>query len=252
MSAAASTRGLQPPISQATEGSLVQLRRRPGNRRMHAAVGPLYEVAQSPQMSEANWDPGYTHRETTNLANARLNKEQAMSSDPAKTDCREPHTRKMQRPNGPQHIRNYCIQKTNTFHYDFNAQAVRRRQKRLAASQPAPPPMFQQAQPADGKHHVGLQASSHQPDHLQHQVKQSQAAKQDTEQLYGALLCAARDEIAAEIECDSYSHLLCYSSSHGLVKLTCTIYLVFSLCCSHMASVGAMHWLIYIFWCSAL
>ncbi|KAL0018708.1 hypothetical protein WJX79_007545 [Trebouxia sp. C0005] len=168
---------------------------------MHAAVGPLYEVAQSPQMSEANWDPGYTHRETTNLANARLNKEQAMSSDPAKTDCREPHTRKMQRPNGPQHIRNYCIQKTNTFHYDFNAQAVRRRQKRLAASQPAPPPMFQQqAQPADGKHHVGLQASSHQPDHLQHQVKQSQAAKQDTEQLYGALLCAARDEIAAEID----------------------------------------------------
>ncbi|KAA6423391.1 MAG: hypothetical protein FRX49_06452 [Trebouxia sp. A1-2] len=124
-----------------------------------------------------------------------------MSSDPAKTDCREPHTRKMQRPNGPQHIRNYCIQKTNTFHYDFNAQAVRRRQKRLAASQPAPPPMFQQqAQPADGKHHVGLQASSHQPDHLQHQVKQSQAAKQDTEQLYGALLCAARDEIAAEID----------------------------------------------------
>jgi len=72
------------------------------------------------------------------------NKEQAMSSDTAKTDCKEPHTQKVQRPNGPQHIRNYCIQKTNTFRYDFNAQALRRRQKRLAASQPAPPAMFQQ------------------------------------------------------------------------------------------------------------
>ena len=65
-----------------------------------------------------------------------------MSSDTAKTDRKEPQ--KVQRPNGPQQIRNYCIQKTNTFRYDFNAQALMRRQKRLAASQPAPPPMFQQ------------------------------------------------------------------------------------------------------------
>ena len=65
-----------------------------------------------------------------------------MSSDTAKTDCKEPQ--KVQRPNGPQQIRNYCIQKTNTFRYDFNAQALMRRRKRLAASQPAPPPMFQQ------------------------------------------------------------------------------------------------------------
>jgi len=60
--------------------------------------------------------------------------------------------------------------------------------------------LLQQAQPADVKHQVGLQASSHQPDHLQQQVKQSQAAKQDTEQLYSAFLCAAKDEIAAETE----------------------------------------------------
>ncbi len=65
-----------------------------------------------------------------------------MSSDTAKTDCKEPQN--VQRPNGPQHIRNYCIQKTNTFRYDFNAQALLRRQKHLAASQPAQPPMFQQ------------------------------------------------------------------------------------------------------------
>ena len=64
---------------------------------------------------------------------------------------------------------------------------------------------LQQAQPADGMHQVGLQASNHQPDPLQQQVKQSQAAKQDTEQLYGAFLCAARNEIAAETEYDSYS-----------------------------------------------
>ena len=60
--------------------------------------------------------------------------------------------------------------------------------------------LLQQAQPADVKHQVGLQASSPQPDRLQQQVKQSQAASQDTEQLYGAFLCAARDEIAAETE----------------------------------------------------
>ncbi len=59
--------------------------------------------------------------------------------------------------------------------------------------------LLQQA-PADVKHQVGLQAGSHKPDHLQQQVKQSQAAKQDTEQLYGAFLCAARDKIAAETE----------------------------------------------------
>lgn len=164
---------------------------------MLAAVGPPYKAAQSPQKSEANWDPGPTHRETTKLANARLNKEQAMSSDTVKTGCKEPHTQG-HRPNGPQHIRNYCIQKTNTFHCDFNAQALKRRQKRLAASQPAQSPMFQQTRPAGGKHQTGLQASSPQPDCLQQQFKQSQAAKQDTEQLYNAVLCAARDKIAAE------------------------------------------------------
>ncbi|KAL0053843.1 hypothetical protein WJX82_011674 [Trebouxia sp. C0006] len=137
---------------------------------MHAAVGPRYKAAQSPQISQANWGVGPAHRETTKLANARLNKEQAMSSDTAKTDCKEPQ------------------------------KALMRRQKRLAASQPAPPPMFQQAQLAGGKHQVGLHASSPQPDRLQQQVKQSQAAKQDTEQLYGAFLCAARDEIAAETD----------------------------------------------------
>ncbi len=65
--------------------------------------------------------------------------------------------------------------------------------------------LLRQAQPAGGKHQIGLQASSHQPDHLQQQVKQSQAAKQDTEQLYGAFLCAARDDIAAETEYGAYS-----------------------------------------------
>ncbi|KAL0029945.1 hypothetical protein WJX77_009044 [Trebouxia sp. C0004] len=138
---------------------------------MHAAVGPRYKTTQSPQVSETNWSPGSANRESTKLAKARLNKEEAMSEN-AKTDCREPHTQK----------------------------ALRRRQNRLAASQPAQPPMFQQAQPASagGKHQIGLQANSHEPDHLQQQVKQSQAAKRDTEQLYGAFLCAARDEIAAE------------------------------------------------------
>ena len=62
-----------------------------------------------------------------------------------------------------------------------------------------------QAQLAGGKHQVGLHASSPQPDRLQQQVKQSQAAKQDTEQLYGAFLCAARDEIAAETEYGAHS-----------------------------------------------
>lgn len=200
MSAAISIRGLQPPISQTTKGSLVQLRKHAGHRRMHVTVVPRYMAAQSPQMSEAHWGLEPAHREATKLAKARLNKEQALSSDTVKTDCREPHTQKVQRPNGPQHIRNYCTQKTNTFRYDFNAQALRRRQKRLAASQPAQPPVFQQAQPAGGEHHIGLLACSPQPDHVQQQVKQSQAAKRDTEQLYSAFLCAARDEIAAETD----------------------------------------------------
>ena len=65
--------------------------------------------------------------------------------------------------------------------------------------------LLQQAQPAGGEHHIGLLACSPQPDHVQQQVKQSQAAKRDTEQLYSAFLCAARDEIAAETEYGTYS-----------------------------------------------
>lgn len=105
------------------------------------------------------------------------------------------------RPNGTQSIRNYCQQHTNVFHHDFNARALRKRQERLQNGYPIQQTsLLQEVSPSATvyKQPVSPHTPVFRPGQLQQQLHQNQAAKRNTEQLYGAFLDAARDTAAAE------------------------------------------------------